>query len=375
MRITRQKALQISIIAGLIIGVSLCHYSTSVFFRPSHDIYRRLYYIPIILSAFWFGLRGSVFSALLITAVYLPHIVLQWGGGFFAGNLEKTLEIILFNIIGLVTGYLSELQISTAARLKHSYRELKRKTHDLVIQEQQIRHMDRLSALGELSAGIAHEVRNPLASIMVTADILSSDGLPPDKRKEFSKILVSEISRLDRVIRNFLDFAKPKGPRKKLSNVKEIIESVIGLLTQQLRKNKIELVQKIDDFSLLDIDPQQIKQALLNIMLNAIQAMPDGGTFRVQAYENDMYAVIKVSDTGPGIPAEFQSDIFNPFFTTKQNGTGLGLSIVSNIIEAHGGKISVESRTASESGLPGTTFTIKLIKKNKNDGSKHTVGR
>ena len=375
LKFSRQQISQISTVAIFIIGISLCHYSTSVYLQLLHDIYRRLYYIPIILSAFWFGLRGGVLSAIIITAVYLPHIVLQWGGGFFAGDLEKTLEIILFNIIGLVTGYLSERQKRATTRLKDAYTELKQKTHELFVQERQIRHMDRLSALGELSAGIAHEVRNPLTSIMVTADYLASEELPQNERKKFWSILKTEINRLDRVIRNFLDFAKPKSSQKIPCSIKKVIESVIGLLTHQINKNKIELNIDVSESPSLNVDPEQIKQALLNVILNALQAMPDGGTLQVRSYQEDTYAVIKVSDTGPGISKEMQSKIFDPFFTTKQDGTGLGLSIVSKIIESHGGKVAVESRTAADSGPQGTTFIIKLQLRESKDGSKHTVGR
>ena len=159
------------------------------------------------------------------------------------------------------------------------------------------------------------------------------------------------------------------------SNIKEIIESVSSLLTQQLKKNGIDLRSDLSDFPMLNIDPEQIKQVLLNIMLNAIQMMPDGGSMRVRTYEKDGDAVIEVSDTGPGIPKEAQSEIFNPFFTTRQSGTGLGLSITSKIIDSHGGEISVKSRTEKDGGLKGTTFTIKLGTADKKDGSKHTIGR
>lgn len=375
MHAERKTVYRLLLIIVLIMIISLCHYSTSVFLRPLHDIYRRLYYIPIILSAFWFGLRGGVISAVVITAIYIPHVLLQWSGEFFSGDLEKTLEIILFNIVGLVTGYLSELQLRTAKRLKSSYSELKEKTRQMFVQDQQIRHMDRLSALGELSAGIAHEVRNPLASIMMTADILSADDVPPEERKKFWQILQNEIKRLDHVIRGFLDFAKPKSPQKIPSNIGDIIESVTGLLHHQIRQNKIELESDLADLPSINIDPEQIKQVLLNIMLNAIQAMPDGGVLQVRTFEDDDFAVFEISDTGAGVPADLQNNIFDPFFTTKQYGTGLGLSIVSKIIDSHGGKISVASRTAPDSSNPGTKFTIKLRTTNHGEKSKHSVGR
>lgn len=356
---------KITVLALFIICVSLSHYITGTEhkYHSLHEIYRRLYYVPIILSAFWFGLKGGISCAVVVSFFYLPHVIYQWGGNFLTAGLPRTLELVLYHIIGLVTGFLSQRQMDAAKSLKRtikerdeSYDKLKKQAETLVQAEEQLRRSDRLSALGKLSAGIAHEVRNPLASIKGTAEILSDKFKPGDKEYEFVEILIKEVNRLDSVVVGFLDFAKPKPPELKSSKINDIILSVLKLTEHQIAKSGINLKTRLEDsLPPLSVDPEQLKQVFLNLIINAVQAMPDGGDLEVRSYRNSSEIVCTFSDTGIGISKERQNDLFTPFYTSKKNGTGLGLAIVYRILEGHKGGIKFTTEEHK-----GTCFTISL---------------
>ena len=356
---------KITVLALFVIGVSLFHYGTGTThkYHGLHEIYRRLYYVPIILSAFWFGIKGGMFCAVVVSFFYLPHVIYQWGGSFLTNDLPKTLEIVLYHVIGFVTGFLSQRQMDAAKSLKktikerdESYDKLKKQAEILVQAEEQLRHADRLSALGKLSAGIAHEVRNPLASIKGTAEILSDTFKPGDKEYEFVEILIKEVNRLDAVVADFLDFAKPKPPELKSSKINDIILSVLKLTEHQIARSRINLKTHLEDtLPSVYVDPEQMKQVFLNLIINAVQAMPDGGTLEVNSHMDGSKIVCVFSDTGTGISKDQQKNLFTPFYTSKKKGTGLGLAIVCRILEGHKGEI----KFATEENK-GTCFTISL---------------
>ena len=356
---------KIVVLALLIICISLFHYTTGTEheYHRLHEIYRRLYYIPIILSAFWFGIKGGIFCAVIVSLFYLPHVIYQWGGNFFTCCLPRTLEIILYHIIGLVTGYLSQRQMDATKSLKktvkerdESYDKLKSQAVTLVQAEEQLRRADRLSALGKLSAGIAHEVRNPLASIKGTAEIISDKFTPGDKEYEFVEILIKEVNRLDSVVAEFLDFAKPKLPELKLLNINNVILSVLKLTQHQVSGSGVNIKTRLDEsLPSVYIDPEQMKQVFLNLIINAVQAMPDGGVLEIGSRRDGLEIVCTFSDTGIGISNEQQKNLFTPFYTSKKNGTGLGLAIVHRILESHKGRITFMTEENK-----GTCFIISL---------------
>lgn len=175
------NALRKILLTASIIGISGLHYETPLNVPALHDIYQRLYYLPIILAAFWFGLRGGLLSALFVSIVYTPHIVFQWGD-HLTMEMEKYLELVLYNVVGGVTGFLSEreqerrLELQqTAHGLEESNRMLKNQAERIIEFEEQLRTAERLSTIGEMSAVLAHEIRNPLGSIRGTAEILKDD--------------------------------------------------------------------------------------------------------------------------------------------------------------------------------------------------------
>ncbi|MCG6909161.1 MAG: PAS domain-containing protein [Deltaproteobacteria bacterium] len=223
--------------------------------------------------------------------------------------------------------------------------------------QDEIRRQEKLAAMGGLAAGVAHEVRNPLSSIKALATFFSEQFAEGSDGKEAAVVMVQEVDRLNRVITELLDFARPSAMRREPSDINEMILRSIQLIRQDAGNKNIEIkVDIADDLCPVWIDPDRLAQCLLNLYVNAIQAMDTGGTLTVRCFAADTEHVeIVVSDTGRGIAAENLNKIFDPYFTTKKKGTGLGLAIVYKIIEAHEGRIDVMSTLDK-----GTTFTISI---------------
>jgi len=278
-------------------------------------------------------------------------------------RIYNYVEIFLFLLIGGMTGVLTEMERSqrerheqALARLDESHRKLREQTEVLFETEEQLRRADRLSALGELSAGMAHEIRNPLGSIKGAAEILKDDYGPDAPKREFVQILLKETDRLNQIVQEFLSFARPTPPELKQEDVNEVIESVLALTAQSARSSRITVEQKLDrTIGKRDLDGGLLKQAFLNLVLNAIQAMPAGGRLTVRSDLRPGGIEVQIADTGAGITPENRKKLFSPFFTTKKEGTGLGLAITFRIIQNHRGAIDVESEPGK-----GTTFTVRI---------------
>jgi two-component system, NtrC family, sensor histidine kinase HydH len=356
----KNNSLRIGILILLVAGITALHYTTAIQMSQFHDIYRRLYYIPIVLGGLWFALRGGLGTSIGVSALFAPHVVFQWGH-HPAAEPEQYLEILLYNIIGFLTGFLAERERiqslrhqRAAERLEESYAKLKAQADMILEIEEQLRRADRLSALGELSAGMAHEIRNPLGSIRGTAEILQDGIDPSDRRYEFTRILIKEVDRLNRVVQDFLKFARPAAVRRESFDVLSVLKDVLKLTRPQLAQAGVQ-TRLEGGAPALAGDREQLKQAFLNLVLNAQQAMPDGGTLSIEVAAENGAVRIVFADTGVGIDPQDVEKIFNPFFTTRREGTGLGLAITHRIIQNHGGRIEVSS-TRGE----GTRFTLVL---------------
>jgi signal transduction histidine kinase len=360
--------LRVAALGGAIALVTIGHFGTPVASQPQHDILVRLYYLPIALGGLWFGLRGGLGTAGLITLVYLPHVVTVDHGSMTLGYL---LEIPVFLVVGVLIGLIVdrqdhyrrglEIQAETLAR---SHRELQEQTRLLLEKEVQLRRADRLSALGQLSAGLAHEIRNPLGAIKGAVEILQDDYAPGHPKAEFYAILLKEVERLNDVLTNFLTFARPVTPHLAPVDLRDVLTALEGLISGQARAHRVQIFTTFHAGpSRVMADATLLKQAFLNIMLNAVEAMPDGGDLAISTRlptasgpgARPEWAEVVFDDTGTGIPEEDVGHIFDPFFTTKADGTGLGLAITHRIIENHRGTIRVMSQRGK-----GTTFVVTL---------------
>ncbi|OGP56330.1 MAG: hypothetical protein A2Y65_10355 [Deltaproteobacteria bacterium RBG_13_52_11] len=222
--------------------------------------------------------------------------------------------------------------------------------------QQRVTRSERLAALGGLAAGVAHEIRNPLSSIKGFAQFFLKKNPPGSQDHKYSEVMIQEVERLDRVISNLLDYAKPKEPVKEKTSLAAIIQRSIELINDDAKSKNVELAVEIEeDVPSVQVDRDQITQVLLNIALNGLDAMPKGGRLAIRCFQERKSIIVEIEDTGHGISAEELPRIFNPFYTTKKTGTGLGLAIAHRIVENHGGTLSVKGTSGS-----GTTFRIAV---------------
>lgn len=355
MRALREHPVRLSVLIAAIVGVSLLHYQTPTTHIWLHPLFQRAYYIPLLLMALWFGWRGGLIAAALAGLLYIPHILMSW-----SSHPEYTatqyVEIAMFFVITTLTGILSDQERAQRRTIEETARKLSEVYAQLQKSFEQLRRADRLSALGELSAGLAHEIRNPLGSIEGAVQILGRRELPEETRQEFTDLAYREVVRLKGLLTNFLEFARPQPPRMIASDVGLLLQSVVKLASETAVMARVGLrVETAESVPPLSVDPEQIKQVLLNLVINAIQAMSNGGQITLRAHADGDSVRIEVEDEGTGIPPEDLERVFDPFFTTRSNGTGLGLSIAYQIVSRHGGHIG--ARRNSQRGM---TFSVTL---------------
>jgi signal transduction histidine kinase len=345
--------------------ITVLHYRIGAQHPWGHDVLRRLYYLPILFAAFSGGLRGGVTVSVFASLVYLPHAFTSLLVQDPADALEKGLEILLYNIVAVVAGLLvdrerreREQQERLATRLGDALAEQRR------IEAQLIR-AGKLGALGEMTAGIAHEIKNPLHALKGTAEILR-DAIPegvPERR--MLELHIAEIDRLDQTADRFLSFARPIPAHRKPVEPGSLIDRVASLVSTQARQEGVETIvapRGAADLPKVTGDPDLLVQLLLNIALNGVQAMAPGGggtlsfSLGTERQGGKEYVRVRVANTGPPIPEENLERIFDPFHTTKDGGTGLGLSICSRIADEHDGTLSVRNLP----GGGGVEFSLCL---------------
>jgi len=224
--------------------------------------------------------------------------------------------------------------------------------------QQALLQSEKLAAMGRLTSQIAHELNNPIYGIMNTLELLKTEIPPESKRRKILELALSETQRLAEMLRNMLSFSKPEEEKRRPVKLNELVDGILLVMEKQMRESNIKVETSFDDeIPEVMASTNQMRQVMLNILKNAKEAMPRGGTLTVRTSKEDKHALIQVQDTGVGIPEEIRNKIFEAFFTTKQKvkGVGLGLSVCYGIIKDHGGDIKVESEEGK-----GTTFTIRL---------------
>jgi signal transduction histidine kinase len=251
---------------------------------------------------------------------------------------------------------LSTLANQTAVAIENA-----RLYEDLKKSKSYIRRADRLASLGTLTAGLAHEIRNPLVAIKTLTQLLPERLDDEEFRNNFLQIASGEVDRISSLVNELLDFARPSDPKLDMEDVNTILDGMILLVSTETKKKQINITKNYaSELPPVQVDREQIKQVFLNILLNAIEATRENGKIDVKTRSfikpgGEPYVQIEFTDTGSGIPEEYLEDIFNPFFTTKSTGSGLGLSISNQIIQDHRGYIHVESQPNK-----GSSFFINL---------------
>jgi signal transduction histidine kinase len=347
------------------LAITALHYRTGAHHAWGHDILRRLYYLPILFAAFSGGARGGVAVSVFASLVYFPHAFTRLLVQDPGDALEKGLEILLYNVVAVVAGLLvdrerreREKQERLAHRLGEALAEQQR-------MEAQLIRAGKLGALGELTAGIAHEIKNPLHALKGTAEILR-DAVPEDApERRMLELHIAEIDRLGVTADRFLSFARPIPADRKTVDPMALVGRVATLVETQARKDGVEIgIEPLRKGGVPRVtgDPALLTQLLLNVALNGVQAMaPSGGgrlTFAVGASRQGEREVVtvRVANDGPQIPEGELERIFDPFYTTKDGGTGLGLSICSRIADQHDGALSVRNLP----GGKGVEFSLSL---------------
>ncbi|HEX9114336.1 MAG TPA: ATP-binding protein, partial [Nitrospirota bacterium] len=265
-------------------------------------------------------------------------------------GLEARVDVKSFDDIGR----LGEAFNALLSKLERARRRVERYHYE------QMKRAERLASIGEMAAGIAHDIKNPLAGIAGVIQIIKKEETMGDQKRVVLDEVLAQVQRMDKAVRNLLSFARPPEPKMTVSDINEIIGKLLDFLAPQFAKNHIMTERKLaPGLPWLTLDPDLLQQAFINIALNAIQAMPEGGKFIAETrttkptVETPGSVEIVFTDTGKGVQPENLVKIFNPFFTTRQQGTGLGLAITQRIIEQHGGEITVTSAPDK-----GATFTI-----------------
>jgi two-component system NtrC family sensor kinase len=233
-------------------------------------------------------------------------------------------------------------QAATALENAHLYTELVGTIEQLEESQLKLIQAEKMAAIGRLTASIAHEVNNPLQAVRNCLHLVNRDDLPFERRMEYLATANSEVERLMVTMRQMLDFSRPSAGDRTSTDVNALIETVLLLLEKQLQKQNIQIKRKFgQNLSNVLVARNQIQQVFLNILLNAMEVMPDGGKIEIQSRQSGELVEISFTDSGPGVSALHQSQIFEPFMSTKNQGTGLGLSVSYNIVDAHGGKLEL----------------------------------
>jgi signal transduction histidine kinase len=322
--------------------------------------------LPVISAATNFGLRGTVLSTLAACAVNLSQLVfLRWERAYIPEDQypELVLKLLWFPLVGYLTYQLAKANREETRKLEATAKQLVEANKSLKEAEAQVRRSERLAALGQLTAGLAHELRNPLGTMKSSAELLGRQVAHENEiAKEMAGYIATEVDRTNSLITRFLDFARPQHLRLEKGDIEELLDRVIARFEREKSgaAASVSIYKNYSpDIPPVEFDGELMERALLNLVTNAAQASAPGSVVTVKTQQVETSAgagaEIDVIDRGSGIDPKHLESIFNPFFTTKSEGVGLGLAIVSKIIDEHGGQIAVESAPGE-----GSVFRVYL---------------
>ncbi|HXB22218.1 MAG TPA: ATP-binding protein, partial [Candidatus Solibacter sp.] len=358
----------LAVVIKLVLATTLLVHTSST---PILSSYYPVLYLPIMTAAMYLGPLGTLFWTLVTSAAYCSYLypALKQYRLTREGVAELSLRIVFFFLVGMIVNRFVMESRRQTRRYQISAENLRQANRSLEKAQREARRAERLAALGQLSAGLAHEIRNPLGVIKGSAEILHqklTDSEP--LARELSGYIYTEVNRLSALVSRFLDFARPSQMQLHAQKLQPIVEKSLKYVLEQKVAVNVKVHREYCP-GLPDVlaDEEFCDIVFTNLFLNACEAMGEaGGDLRVRIQlrhhapepaENGErnQVVVEVEDTGPGIPAESREQIFNPFVTTKQSGVGLGLAIVTKIVDAHGGAV----RVTSEPGQ-GACFQISF---------------
>ena len=330
-----------------------------------HTVERIFYLLPIIYATTVISVRAGIITSIVSLCLMLPRAVI-----FSPTRFDSLFESLMVVTIGIFFCLYTREQVKAKQQEEHKKEieiqartELAKAYEHLKEIQQQLIHAERLTALGQLAASVAHEVNNPIAGILIYTQLLakkiSADNLDKDKALEYLSTMESNLIRTGGIIHSLLDFARQTEPSITLVQMNNVIDQSLKLVTNAAELQHVSIIKKLHEgLPAVMADFNQLQQVLTNLMINAIEAMQHGGTLTLRTYEeNAGFVKVDVEDTGIGISSENMQKLFTPFFSTKKavKGVGLGLAISYGIVQRHGGTIEVQSEQGK-----GSTFTVSL---------------
>jgi two-component system, NtrC family, sensor histidine kinase HydH len=345
-----------SIVLKLVLSYLLIGYT-----HGPDSYYYPIFLIPVVSAATMLELPGVILVTAIACLAYFSFLLFV-DTSFLPPDQIKimSLHASFYAIVAFLVYEQAKAKRDEVKRTQNAAERLAESNRNLRHAQVSLRRSERLAALGQLTAGLAHELRNPLGTIKASAEMLTKDSTRcrPEVMSEMTGYIVSEVDRVNGLIASFLDFARPLHIRPMRADLQAVIDDVVRQQSDLARSRNVAISVRMNDGPLWFLfDPDLLKSAISNLVQNAIEASAPGQGVEIRAESRDENVMIFVSDHGEGIQAQNLESIFNPFFTTKPHGTGLGLAIVSKIIDEHEGRINV----FSEAGA-GTTFELTLPK-------------
>ena len=326
-------------IAVTVMAISALHYLTSFHSIILHELFKRLYYVPIVVAAVTAGSRGGLIASGLSTLLYLPHVALQWHG-WPVLEAEQYGEMLMFNVVAIVTGVLADRLHLERKRYQDAATELREAYAKVRAGNDERLRVDRLVTIGRIASGIAHEIRTPLAGLLGCLEILAADFPRPHPKAEFVEIAKREIARLQRVVTEFLEFAHPAPPTVGVVNLRMVADAAARLARPALARRDVELEVCVPEAPLaVYADAEQIQRALLSILLACVPSLRDGRVILTIHRVGDLGQLTLEFEGKPSPPAAW--DVFEPF-PTAANGHGLALATARRLIENQHGTVRTE---------------------------------
>jgi two-component system sensor histidine kinase HydH len=316
------RSTKVKVIVACVTVASLLYYLTSLRLYPLQELFTRLYYVPIVLGAIWFGFRGGFQVSLLVTLICIPHTfrAFLYDRALF---YDEILELVLFNVVGVAVGTFRDRERRQAA--------LNQK-------------LQALATLGEAVSTVAHEIKNMLIPIRGFLRRIRENQVSEAKAISYLEVVEQETAKLEKMVKDMLSFVRNAPLQRQEVEVASLVAEVRSILEGEFSDKGIRFVsQGPEGTRPVSLDREKIRHALVNLLHNAIQASSKQSEIRLLVrYDQDTLELI-IEDEGVGIAEENMDRIFQPFFTTKTQGTGLGLAITKKIVEQHGGEVRIES--------------------------------
>ncbi len=304
----------------LTLGVTYLHYSSIGEGHTLHNIYRELYYIPVLLGALAFGLRGALLSYLLVFVLYFPYVIMTWPGSFLH-EANRLLPLLMQGLFAFIAGYLVDRE----------------KRHREQLEKEQY-----LSAIGRATTVIAHDLKSPLFVILGFAERIKEGK---GKAEDAARMILDSAARMQRIVHDVLDFARPVQLQLTEADMRGIVKNAHDSCRMKAERKGVALSLDLPPGPVnRGVDSFHMERALVNLITNAIEASDRGQTVSISLATDRNVLMIRITDRGAGMDRDTLRNLFVPFYSKKRDGTGLGMLIAKKVVEGHGGKINISSR-------------------------------